>query len=94
MPRAVVLGGGVVGLSTGMLLAERGCDVTVIERDPVQVPGSPDGAWQDWDRPGVAQFRQPHYLRPAGSQLLAARLPGVYEVVIPGPTRADVLASL
>lgn len=79
MPRVVVLGGGIVGLSTGMLLAERGCDVTVLERDPTQVPGSPGAAWQDWDRPGVTQFRQPHFMHPAGSQLFAARLPGVPE---------------
>jgi 2-polyprenyl-6-methoxyphenol hydroxylase-like FAD-dependent oxidoreductase len=92
MPRVVVLGGGVVGLSTGMLLAERGCDVTVVERDPVQVPESPGGAWQDWDRPGVAQFRQPHYLHPAGSQLLADRLPAVHEALAAAQARRfDVL---
>jgi 2-polyprenyl-6-methoxyphenol hydroxylase-like FAD-dependent oxidoreductase len=95
MPRVVVLGGGVVGLSTGMLLAERGCDVTVIERDPTQVPESPDGAWQDWDRPGVAQFRQPHYLHPAGSQLIAARLPGVYGALAAAQARRfDVLSLM
>jgi 2-polyprenyl-6-methoxyphenol hydroxylase-like FAD-dependent oxidoreductase len=95
MPRVVVLGGGVVGLSAGMLLAERGCDVTVVERDPTEVPESPDGAWQDWDRPGVAQFRQPHYLHPAGSQLLAARLPGVYEALAAAQARRfDVLSLM
>ena len=79
MPRVVVLGGGIVGLSTGMLLAERDFQVTVVERDPTQVPASAEAAWQDWDRPGVAQFRQPHYLHPAGSQLFGALLPHVHE---------------
>ncbi len=95
MPRAVVLGGGIVGLSTGMLLAERGCDVTVIERDPTQVPESPNGAWQDWDRPGVAQFRQPHYLHPAGSQLFATLLPSVHKSLAAAQARRfDVLSLM
>ena len=79
MAKVVVLGGGVVGLCTGMLLADRGYDVTVLERDDAPVPGSPDDAWQAWDRPGVAQFRQPHYLHPAGARILEAQLPDVWE---------------
>lgn len=95
MPRVVVLGGGIAGLSTGMLLAGRGCDVTVVERDPVQVPKSPDDAWQDWERPGVAQFRQPHYLHPAGSQLFAARLPAVHDALVAAQARRfDVLSLM
>jgi 2-polyprenyl-6-methoxyphenol hydroxylase-like FAD-dependent oxidoreductase len=95
MPRVVVLGGGIVGLSTGMLLAERGCDVTVVERDPVQVPKSPDDAWQDWDRPGVAQFRQPHFMHPRGSQVLATRLPSVHDALAAAQARRfDVLGLM
>ncbi len=95
MPRVVVLGGGIVGLSTGMLLAERGCEVTVVERDPTRVPESPDGAWQDWDRPGVAQFRQPHYLHPAGSQLFATLLPSVHKSLAAAQGRRfDVLSLM
>jgi 2-polyprenyl-6-methoxyphenol hydroxylase-like FAD-dependent oxidoreductase len=95
MPRVVVLGGGIVGLSTGMLLAERGCDVTVVERDPTQVPDKPDDAWQDWDRPGVAQFRQPHYLHPAGSQLFATLLPSVHTSLAAAQARRfDVLGLM
>lgn len=95
MPRVVVLGGGIVGLSTGMLLVERGCDVTVVERDTAQIPGSPGAAWQDWDRPGVAQFRQPHYLHPAGSQLFATQLPGVHDALAAAQARRfDVLGLM
>lgn len=95
MPRVVVLGGGIVGLSTGMLLAERGCDVTVIERDPTQVPDTPEDAWRDWDRPGVAQFRQPHYLHPAGSQLFATLLPSVHKSLAAAQARRfDVLGLM
>jgi 2-polyprenyl-6-methoxyphenol hydroxylase-like FAD-dependent oxidoreductase len=79
MAKVVVLGGGMIGLCTGMLLADQGCDVTVLERDDAPVPGSPDEAWQAWERPGVAQFRQPHYLHPAGAQILESQLPDVWE---------------
>jgi 2-polyprenyl-6-methoxyphenol hydroxylase-like FAD-dependent oxidoreductase len=77
--RVVVLGGGMIGLCTGMLLADQGSDVTVLERDDAPVPGSPDEAWQAWDRPGVAQFRQPHHLHSAGAQILESQLPDVWE---------------
>jgi 2-polyprenyl-6-methoxyphenol hydroxylase-like FAD-dependent oxidoreductase len=79
MAKVVVLGGGMVGLCTGMLLADQGCDVTVFERDDAPVPGSPDEAWQAWDRPGVAQFRQPHYLHSAAARILETQLPDVSE---------------
>jgi len=81
MPRVVVLGGGMIGLCTGMLLADQGCDVTVLERDGMPVPGSPEEAWQAWDRPGVAQLRQPHYLHPAGARILESQLPDVWEAL-------------
>jgi 2-polyprenyl-6-methoxyphenol hydroxylase-like FAD-dependent oxidoreductase len=95
MPRVVVLGGGIVGLSTGMLLAERGCDVTVVERDPTEVPGAPDDAWLGWARPGVGQFRQPHFMHPAGSQLIATLLPGVHKSLAAAQARRfDVLSLM
>jgi 2-polyprenyl-6-methoxyphenol hydroxylase-like FAD-dependent oxidoreductase len=77
MSRIVVLGGGVIGLSTAMMLQRRGYNVTVFERDGGPVPGSPEEAWQAWERQGVAQFRQPHYLHSAARQILDDELPDV-----------------
>jgi 2-polyprenyl-6-methoxyphenol hydroxylase-like FAD-dependent oxidoreductase len=95
MPRIVVAGGGLIGMATGMMLARDGCEVTVLERDGDAVPGSPDGAWQDWDRHGIAQFRQPHYLHSAGSQVLGARLPEVRDALLgAGATTFDVVTLL
>jgi len=67
MLKILILGGGIVGLSTAMMLARRGHDVTVFERDSKPLPASPEDAWQAWERRGVAQFRQPHYLHPPAS---------------------------
>ena len=95
MPRIVVIGGGIVGLSMAMMLAKQGHEVIVLERDGGDVPGSPDEAWQGWNRHGVAQFRQPHYLHAAGRQILDAALPEVTQGLLgAGATAFDMLALM
>jgi 2-polyprenyl-6-methoxyphenol hydroxylase-like FAD-dependent oxidoreductase len=78
----LVLGSGVIGLSTTMMLARQGHSVTVFERDTEPLPGSPEEAWETWERRGVAQFRQAHYLQPPGSHLLGSHLPDVKEALV------------
>jgi 2-polyprenyl-6-methoxyphenol hydroxylase-like FAD-dependent oxidoreductase len=82
MSKIVVLGSCVIGLSTAMLLARQGHDVTVFERDNAPVPGSPEEAWSRWERNGVVQFRMPHYLHAAGRQILDEHLPDVKEAML------------
>lgn len=77
MADVVVLGAGVCGLATALLLARDGHEVTVLEQDPDPVPDTPEEAWQRWHRGGVAQFRQPHYLHPRARLVLDAELPDV-----------------
>jgi len=67
------------------MLARDGHEVTVLERDADELPGSAGDAWQAWQRPGVAQFRQVHYLHPAASQILAEFLPEVRQALPDGP---------
>ena len=77
MPRVVVLGAGVCGHAAGMMLARDGHDVIVLERDPRRSPETPEDAWERWEREGVAQFRQPHFMQARGRQVLDAELPDV-----------------
>ena len=95
MSKILVLGGGVIGLSTAMMLARRGHDVTVFERDGGPLPGSPEDAWLAWERRGIAQFRQAHYLQPAGTQLLDSHLPDVKQALVrAGCITFNVLATM
>ncbi len=95
MSEVLVLGGGICGLATAMLLARDGHTVTVLERDAEEVPDTVEGAWQSWDRPGVAQFRQTHNLHPRVRLLLEAELPDLREgLVRHGAYRMDMLSGM
>jgi 2-polyprenyl-6-methoxyphenol hydroxylase-like FAD-dependent oxidoreductase len=82
MPRITVLGAGMCGLAAAMLLARDGHDVTVLERDPAPVPDTLDAALNAWERDGVAQFQQAHFLHPRGREVLESDLPDVYEALL------------
>jgi 2-polyprenyl-6-methoxyphenol hydroxylase-like FAD-dependent oxidoreductase len=77
MAKMVVTGGGMIGLSTAMLLAKDGHEVTVLERDEQAPPASPDAAWDTWQRKGVNQFRMLHLLLSRFLQVTQVELPEV-----------------
>ena len=95
MARIIVLGGGMCGLSAGMLLTRDGHEVTVFERDPTPVPESVDEAWETWARDGVTQFRLAHFLAPAGREVLEQTLPDVFAALVSaGAARVDLLGLM
>jgi 2-polyprenyl-6-methoxyphenol hydroxylase-like FAD-dependent oxidoreductase len=77
MAEIVVVGGGLVGHCSAMLLAADGHSVTVFERDPEPPPGSADEAWNDWTRRGVNQFHMLHYFLPRFRAIVERDLPDV-----------------
>jgi flavin-dependent dehydrogenase len=91
--RIAVLGAGVVGLTTAMLLGNDGHDVVVLERDPTEPQGDPDALWFGWERRGVNQFRLLHYFQPAFRDRLERELPAVADGLdAAGAIRHNVMA--
>jgi len=81
MARIVLIGAGVVGLGAAMLLAGDGHQVIVLERDPAMPPAEPLEAWEQWQRPGLNQFRLPHVFLAGFRSVLDAELPEVSEAL-------------
>ncbi|WP_327640805.1 FAD-dependent oxidoreductase [Kribbella sp. NBC_00482] len=77
MSEILVLGAGLNGLATAMLLARDGHQATVLERDPAEPHGDNDELWQTWERRGVNQFNQLHFMLPRWTATMAAELPEV-----------------
>src|SRR5690349_4527421 len=82
MAGVIVLGGGVCGAATAVLLARDGHEVSVLERDVEPPPETLDAAWEAWARPGVVQFRQPHFLQARVREVLDRELPDVREALV------------
>lgn len=77
MPEILIVGGGVVGMGLGMMLAEDGHEVTMLERDEQPPPDAPESAWDAWERRGVNQFRLSHLFLAQYRRLVEGELPQV-----------------
>ena len=75
--KIVVCGGGVIGLCAATMLGRDGHSVTVFEADTAAQPAVPLEGWVAWQRPGVAQFRQPHTLLSRFRMISDQELPGL-----------------
>jgi 2-polyprenyl-6-methoxyphenol hydroxylase-like FAD-dependent oxidoreductase len=76
----VVLGGGVAGLVSALLLARDGQPVVLVERDPME-DGPADEA-MSWPRRGVPHFQLPHAFIPRGRLELLRLVPDVYNAML------------
>jgi 2-polyprenyl-6-methoxyphenol hydroxylase-like FAD-dependent oxidoreductase len=78
MTNVCINGAGFAGLSTALLLAADGHDVTVIERDPPPPSRDPEQSWSAWQRRAVPQFRQTHAYLARCRLILRDELPHVW----------------
>ena len=79
--RIVVVGGGVAGLGSALVLAQQGHDVVVVERDDTPMPRSADDAFE-WDRRGAPQVRHSHAFLARLVGLLRREHPDVYAALL------------
>ena len=95
MAHIVVMGGGLNGLTAGILLARDGHQVTVTERDAAGPRGNAGDLWQRWDRRGVNQFRQLHFMLPRWRAVMERELPEVITgLEALGGVRTSMLGAL
>ena len=91
----IVVGGGIAGLSTALLLAGDGHSVTVLERDTAPPPVDAQEAWTEWERRGVSQFRMLHFFAPRFRRILEEELPQVVSALdAAGALRFNAMALI
>lgn len=78
MTRVAVIGAGIGGLATALLLGRRGHRVTLLERERRQAGDDLDADFLDWRRPRVPQAVQPHGLLGPVRTVLRAEAPDVH----------------
>lgn len=80
--KVVVVGAGIAGLAATLAFARRGHEVTLLERDRTDPPGDPALAFDEWARPGVGHFRQPHLFLSLGRKVLRDEFPDLLAALI------------
>lgn len=91
MTTICINGGGFAGLSTALLLAADGHDVTIVERDGPPPSRDPEDAWASWTRRAVPQFRQTHAYLARARNILRTDLPHVWTRLLEaGATEHDL----
>ena len=74
--RALVVGSGPVGTFAGLMLARRGHQVLLVDRDPGP---RPEGTWA---RRGVMQFDLPHFFRWIVREAICEELPELWSALL------------
>ena len=95
MSRIVIVGAGIGGLVSALMLGRQGHEVIVCERDAAAVPTDPDSMWSDWPRPGTPHARLGHTFLAGGRRMLAERLPDVLDAILAaGAQRWDMASAI
>ncbi len=92
--KVLIIGAGVGGLGTALMLSRDGHDVTLVERDATPLPADPAGAFA-WNRRGAPQVRHSHAFLARLRNLLRDEYPDVLDALYDaGATDMDFIAML
>lgn len=93
MSRIVIVGAGIGGLVSALMLGREGHEVIICERDAAAVPSDPDLMWSDWRRPGTPHARLGHTFLAGARRMLAERLPDVLDALLAAGAQPWDMAS-
>jgi len=97
--KIAIVGGGAAGRFASLMLARAGHDVTLFERDRLELAPDVESAAASAFRPTAPQIMQPHIVMARCRELLRQRLPDIYNDllaagVVEAPIRTQMLPSL
>lgn len=81
--RVIVFGAGIAGCAAALVFARGAHDVVMLDRGDIRSfeDWSAEEVFQRWQRPGIAQFRQPHNFLGLARAVLRDRFADVYAAV-------------
>jgi 2-polyprenyl-6-methoxyphenol hydroxylase-like FAD-dependent oxidoreductase len=83
----LVAGTGIAGLGVALAFGNSDYRVTIIDRDPATPEGSPEEAFQSWERRGATQLRHSHVFLGRLTTLLRTRYPELMQELLGSGTR-------
>ncbi|MFN7053979.1 NAD(P)/FAD-dependent oxidoreductase [Hyphomonas sp.] len=83
----LVIGAGIGGLCTALMLSSSGRDVTLLERDGPAPANDPDETFRSWKRTGVGHLRQSHAFLARLRTILRAEHPRLLEEMLASGVR-------
>lgn len=85
--QAIVIGGGITGLATALVLSSRAVRVTVLERDAEPDARGPGDAFESWQRHGAPQARHSHVFLGRLRNLLRDHYPALLDALLAAGAR-------
>ncbi len=83
----LVAGTGIAGLGVALAFGNSDYRVTLIDRDPATPEGSPEEAFQNWERRGATQLRHSHVFLGRLTTLLRAQYPQLLQELLDSGAR-------